>query len=113
MKTVVVQRGGGDHRCNPKFLDFAGCIGFAPKLCRPYRAKTKGKIERALGYIKDRFLVGQTFTGFDYLNAQLRVWLETEANTRVHATTGEVPFARLTRENLLRRSLSVYEEAAR
>lgn len=110
MKTVVVQRGvGGDHRFNPKFLDFAGCIGFAPKLCRPYRAKTKGKIERALGYIKDRFLVGQTFTGFDDLNTKLRIWLETEANTRVHATTGEVPFARLARENLL----SVPERLAR
>lgn len=102
MKTVVTQRGpGGDHRFNPTFLDFAGCVGFAPKLCRPYRAKTKGKVERALGYIKDRFLVGQTFTGFDDLNTQLRIWLETEANTRVHATTGEVPFARLTKENLL------------
>lgn len=49
MKTVVIQRGaGGDHHFNPKFLDFAGCVGFAPKLCRPYRAKTKGKVERAL-----------------------------------------------------------------
>jgi len=102
MKTVVLKRGGdGNHLFNPSFLDFAGYIGFSPKLCRPYRAKTKGKVERAFGYIKDRFLVGQTFTDLDDLNTRLRIWLETEANTRKHATTGEVPFARLSKENLM------------
>lgn len=45
--------------------------------------------------------MGQTFSGLNDLNAKLRIWLETEANTRVHATTDEVPFARLAKENLL------------
>jgi transposase len=102
MKTVVIQRDmGGNHRLNSQFLDFAGCIGFAPKLCRPYRAKTKGKVERTIRYIKDSFLVGRTFTGLDDLNAQLLVWLDTQANVREHATTKEVPFVRLSKENLL------------
>lgn len=101
MKTVVLKRGeGGDHRFNPKFLDFAGTIGFTPKLCRPYRAKTKGKVERIIGYVKDRFLVGRTFAGISDLNTRLLAWLETEANTRVHATTKDVPFVRLAREDL-------------
>lgn len=102
MKAVVIKRGeNGDHRFNPTFLDFAGSLGFVPKLCRPYRAKTKGKIERSFGYIKDRFFVGETFAGLEDVNAKLLVWLETEANTRVHATTSEVPLARLRDENLL------------
>lgn len=102
MKTVVLKRAaGGDHHFNPQFLDFAGMIGFKPKLCRPYRAKTKGKVERIIGYVKDRFLVGRTFTDLDDLNRRLLTWLETEANTRVHSTTDAVPFTRLSEENLL------------
>lgn len=102
MKTVVIERGlNGDHRFNPVFLDFAGTIGFLPRLCRPYRAKTKGKVERVIGYVKGRFLTGRTFTSIDDLNSRLLVWLDSEANTRIHATTGETPFFRLAREGLL------------
>lgn len=103
MKTVVIKRGqGGNHHFNPKFLDFAGTIGFRPKLCRPYRAQTKGKVERIIGYVKDRFLLGRTFADLNDLNRRLLAWLETEANTRIHSTTKAVPFIRLTEEKLLK-----------
>ncbi len=102
MKTVVIKRGqGGNHHFNPQFLDFAGLIGFTPKLCRPYRAQTKGKVERIIGYVKDRFLLGRTFADLADLNNRLLAWLETEANTREHSTTKAVPFLRLGEENLL------------
>lgn len=60
MKTVVIERdayGPKQHRFQPGFLDFAGHYGFRPELCRPYRAKTKGKVERMNGYIRRSFYV--------------------------------------------------------
>ncbi|GAB7129643.1 hypothetical protein JCM19000A_41510 [Silvimonas sp. JCM 19000] len=52
MKTVVTGRdayGPGLHRFQPAFMDLASHYGFVPRLCRPYRAKTKGKVERFNG----------------------------------------------------------------
>lgn len=100
MKQVVIKRdSGGHHRFNEALLNFAGVSGFIPKLCRPYRAKTKGKVERAIGYIKDRFFCGRIFTSLEDMNAQLLSWLEV-ANARIHATTGEAPAERLKEERL-------------
>jgi transposase len=85
---------------NEALLEFAGRYGFAPRLCRPYRAKTKGKVERMIGYVKDACLVGRTFTDLADMNAQIAAWLAGEAHVREHATTGERPLDRLERENL-------------
>ncbi len=61
MRTVVTDRdryGPGLHRYNRTFLDFAHHHGFVPRLCRPYRAKTKGKVERFIRYLRASFLPG-------------------------------------------------------
>lgn len=76
---------------NPQFLDFAQYHGFTPKTHRPYRPRTKGKVERMVSYLKDGFLNGRSFADFADLNAQVRTWLATEANTRVHGTTRRQP----------------------
>ena len=99
-KVVVLSRTASGPRFQPALLDFAGRYGFAPRLCRPYRAQTKGKVERSIGYLKDRFFVGRSFTGLEDLNAQLLAWLDAVANRRLHATTGERPVERLAREGL-------------
>ena len=60
MKTVVLERdasGEGEHRFHAGFLDYARHCGFVIKLCRPYRAKTKGKVERFNGYLRGSFYV--------------------------------------------------------
>ena len=88
-------------RFHPSLLAFAGHYGFRPRACRPYRAKTKGKVERSIGYLKDRFFCGRTFRDLADLNVQLAHWIETVANERNHATTGEKPAKRLTEETLL------------
>lgn len=85
---------------NAALLEFAGRYGFRPRLCRPYRARTKGKVERMIGYVKDACLVGRTFTDLADMNAQIATWLASEAHVRTHATTGERPVDRLRRENL-------------
>ncbi len=81
----------GHEEWNPLFLDFAQHYGFVPKTHRIRRPRTKGKVERVVDYVKDNFLNGRTFEGIDDLNAQGAHWLDTTANVRVHATTGEQP----------------------
>ena len=79
----------------PSFADFADHWGFEACACPPYWPRAKGKVERAVGYIKTSFLEGRSFTDLDDLNAQLRFWLATVANVRRHGTTGERPVDRL------------------
>lgn len=84
---------------NPLFADFAGHYGFAIRTHRPYRPRTKGKVERMVDFFKDNFLAGRVFAGLEDMGVQAAAWLE-QANTRVHATTGERPRDLLPRENL-------------
>jgi transposase len=87
MKTAVIGQAGGSIVYNRALIDFARHYGFQPKACRPYRAKTKGKVERPFRYIREDFFLARSFRNLDDLNAQLRHWLDTVANPRVHATT--------------------------
>lgn len=108
-KSVVIERdayGPGLHRWNDALLNLADECGFTPRLCRPYRAKTKGKVERFNGYLKGSFLVplaaslkvsGLALTA-ELANRHVRRWLDEVANERVHGTTGEVPAVRLAEE---------------
>ena len=109
MRTVVQQRnayGAGLHRFHPGLLDLAHHYTFTPKLCRPYRAKTKGKVERSIGYVRRSFFVplvtryqqNQETLDLEGLNGEFARWLALKANARSHGTTGEVPSDRLTRE---------------
>lgn len=63
---------------------------FLPRACRPYRAKTKGKVERPFSYIRQDFFLGRTFRNLEDLNAQLADWLATVANVRLHGTTQRI-----------------------
>ena len=90
MKTAVIGDAGGSIVYNRALIDFARHYGFQPKACRPYRAKTKGKVERPYRYIREDFFLARSFRNLDDLNAQLRHWLDTVANPRVHATTQRV-----------------------
>jgi transposase len=105
-KTVVIERdfyGEGQHRFNRELLALAEEFGFRPRLCRPYRAKTKGKVERFNGYLKGSFLIPLAATlkqsglklDLAAANAHIGPWLQNVANARIHGTTGEVPNVRL------------------
>jgi transposase len=93
MKTIW---SGTDERgeivWNAVFLDFARYWGFTPRLCRPYRPQTKGKVESGVKYIRRNFLCGlqgREPANITDLNAQLRHWVAEVANQRVHGTTHE------------------------
>jgi len=109
MKTVVLERdcyGPGQHRFHAGFLEYAKHCGFVIKLCRPYRAKTKGKVERFNGYLRRSFYVpllsrlSQTGLKLDVVtaNAEVTRWLEQTANERIHGTTEVKPSVRLAQE---------------
>jgi len=109
MRTVVQQRnayGRGLHRFHPGLNDLAHHYTFLPRLCRPYRAKTKGKVERSIGYIRRSFFVPlvSRYRQLDQpldlvaLNLEFARWLAITANARVHGTTGKVPHDRLEQE---------------
>ena len=111
MRTVVLERHGygrGRHRFHPGFLDFARHCGFRPRLCAPYRAQTKGKVERFIRYLRESFWVplssrlAQEGLIVDRETANLAVkrWLSEVANARVHGTTGALPAERLVSERL-------------
>jgi transposase len=91
MKTAVLgEDADGLVIYNRALLDLARHYGFLPRACRPYRPKTKGKVERPFRYIREDFFLGGSFRNLDDLNDQLRHWLDTIANPRVHATTHRV-----------------------
>jgi len=94
LKAVVIgdeRPEGGRLLENPEFLRFAAHWGFRIRACRPYRAKTKGKVERPIRYLRSNFLYGREFLGDADLQAQSEQWLIEVANTRVHGTTGRFP----------------------
>lgn len=89
---------GGRVLENPEFLRFAAHWGFRIRACRPYRAQTKGKVERPIRYVRQSFLYGRSFAGDADLQAQAFAWLDQVANPRVHGTTHEVPRERFERD---------------
>ena len=82
---------------NARFLAFARYWGFQPRACAPYRARTKGKDERGVGYVKRNAIAGRTFASWAALEAHLSGWLRTVADVRIHGTTGEPPLERFQR----------------
>jgi transposase len=102
-RTIVLKRDAeGQHvEWNPVFRDFADYYGFAPRLCRPYRARTKGKIESGIKYVKRNALIGRAFRSWEQLNEWLEEWAVTIADRRIHGTTHQLPIRRFQQEGLL------------
>ena len=101
MQAVVLsdgRAGGGELILNADFLRFAAHWGFRPRSCPPYRAQTKGKVERPIRYLRDSFFYGREFLNDEDLNEQALLWLEGTANVRRHGTTGERPMDRFERD---------------
>jgi transposase len=112
MKAVIVEDEraiGGRLLENAEFMRFAAHWGFRIRACRPYRAKTKGKVERPIGYVRQGFFYGRSFLNDADLNAQALSWLTQTANVRRHRTTTEAPRVRFERdERVLLRPLAMH-----
>ena len=104
MKAVIVEdqrADGGKLLENPEFLRFAAHWGFRIRACRPYRAQTKGKVERPIRYLRSNFFYGREFIGDADLDAQRLAWLDGVANVRTHRTTQCVPRVRFATEEVM------------
>ena len=96
---VLQPASNGKPTFNPRFLDLAQHYGFTPRACRPYRARTKGKDERMVGYTKYHFFVRyRDFESWAHLNQLAERWLAEEADQRVQNTVQEVVAVRFERE---------------
>jgi len=84
-------------RFNDRFHAFCRYWGVIPRACAPYRARTKGKDERGVGYVKRNAIAGHRFDSTEALEAHLVRWVREVADTRVHGTTGEPPLERFER----------------
>ena len=119
MKTVVLARdayGEGHHRYHPKLLEMAKHHGFSPRLCKPYRPQTKGKVERFIGYLRGSFYVPLKATckqcdiklDVKLANHKVKEWLREVANVRVHDSLKETPYSRHAQEKARLLSYNAY-----
>jgi transposase len=110
-KCIMIERdafGEGQHRWNAGLLNLARDYGFKPKACRPYRAQTKGKVERFNGYLKQSFITPLAATlkqsglmlDVETANGKIGHWLNEVAHQRRHGTSGEKPQVLLEKERL-------------
>jgi transposase len=83
---------------NGRLHAFARYWNVRPVACAPYRARTKGKDERGVGYVKHNAIAGRSFASWGALEAHLAWWMREVADTRMHGTTGEAPIVRFERE---------------
>ena len=119
MKTVVLQRnayGSGQHRLHPRLGDFAKHYGFMPRLCKPYRAQTKGKVERFIRYLRESFFIPLIATlrsanldlDCETANTEVIKWLNEVANQRLHKTINDQPANRMETEQSAMLALPPY-----
>ena len=95
MLTAVLEREGSLIRYNEAFLEFLRPFRIVPRACHPYQPHEKGKIEKGgIHYIRHNFWPLRSFTDLLDLNRQFRHWLDTQANGRLHSTTGDRPVDR-------------------
>jgi transposase len=115
-RTICYPDGSGRVVWNPTFKAFADYWGFEPRVCRAYRARTKGKVESGVKYLKRNFLPGRSFVDIVDLAEQLTEWNITIADQRIHGTTHEPPAMRFERERtalIPRASQAAFFQAAR
>jgi transposase len=90
-KLVVIEEVYRELILNSRFNEYATLAGFRIHACEGYDPESKGKVEAGVKYVKGNALYGETFDHWSSLEHYLINWLDTIANRRIHATTGEVP----------------------
>jgi transposase len=100
LATAVAEHDGNLVRFNPRFLAFAREYSFIPRACHVAAAWEKGKVERAIGYVRQNFWPLRSFADLSDVNSQARRWLQDVANRRKHRETGQTPDDRFQPEAL-------------
>lgn len=118
MKNVVIKRLVGSVEWNKTFEAFCIHYGYKPLVTPPYSPWAKGKVERPIAYIRNRFWAGYVFQNIIQANSDVRQWINNVANQRVHGTTKEKIEDRFNREkpylgNLPRQPFDISEKVYR
>jgi len=82
LKSAVLERVGDAIRFNPKLLAFASHHRFDPRPVAVARGNEKGRVERAIRYIRESFFAAREFADLDDLNAQADAWCRKEGADR-------------------------------
>lgn len=109
LKTGVVSRAGKTVRWNAKYEELAVAMGFRPIAHFPMRPKTKGRVERIVRFVRERFFIGRELSDLDSFNAEAESWLFKRANNRVHRITRERPCDRFEIERKALHSVPDYD----
>jgi transposase len=109
LATAVAEHDGRLIRFLPRFLGFARDHGFYPRACNPASGWEKGKVERAIGYLRQNFWPLREFTDLHDVNRQVRQWLSEVANQRLHRETRERPMDRFQAQTLKPLSIVPYD----
>ena len=81
-KQVVLDRRGNDVHFHPRLLELAAHYHFTPRPCRPGRGNEKGRVERAIQFIRSSFFAARPFTTLEDFNRQARQWRDQVAYQR-------------------------------
>jgi hypothetical protein len=74
LRSAVLERHGDAIRFNPALLSFAAHYRFEPRPVAVARGNEKGRVERAIRFVRDAFFAARTFADLDDLNAQADAW---------------------------------------
>jgi len=91
MKTVVIVHNHKTTQFNQKFLAYSRARSFGIRACNPGKGNEKGRVERPIGFVRERFWPGRRFTSLLDLNQQATTWRDDFANNREHDETGKIP----------------------
>jgi transposase len=82
LRSVVLERRGDAVHFNPRLLELSAHYHFAARPCQVRAGNQKGRVERAIRYVRDSFFAGRPFTTIEDLNRQALVWRDTIAHRR-------------------------------
>lgn len=106
-KTAVISHRDKVVVYNKHYVDFANHYGFKIVACRVREPQEKGRVERAVGFVRTNFINGRNLEPFEALNQDAHIWLDEIANIRKHQQTGKIPAQELLLERQHLQSLSM------
>jgi hypothetical protein len=82
LKSAVLERRGNQIQFHPRLIELSAHYHFAPRPCQVRAGNQKGRVERAIRYVRDSFWAGRTFTTLAECNRQALLWRDQVAHQR-------------------------------